>query len=117
MTGPINGAKGYAAGFELAYQQYFDMLPDWMSGFGLQANYTFVDSKRRLYKPVYSPYCSGGNTQANLNLILNGCDTDGRTFGDLPLENLSRHAFNLALLYDKGPISARLAYSWRSKYL
>ena len=117
VTGPINGAKGYAAGFEAAYQQYFDMLPGWLSGFGLQANYTFVDSKRRLYKPVYSPYCSGGNTQANLNLILNGCDTDGRTFGDLPLENLSRHAFNLALLYDQGPISARLAYSWRSRYL
>ncbi|HEX5685542.1 MAG TPA: TonB-dependent receptor [Ideonella sp.] len=117
VTSPINGAKGHAAGFEVAYQQYFDMLPDWMSGFGLQANYTFVDSKRRLYDPVYSPYCSGGNTAANVNLNLNGCDTDGRTFGNLPIEGLSRHAYNLALMYDKGPWSARLAYSWRSKYL
>jgi iron complex outermembrane receptor protein len=117
VTGPINGAKGHAAGFELAYQQYFDMLPDWLSGLGVQANYTFVDSKRRLYNPVYSPYCSGGNTAENVNLNLNGCDTDGRTFGDLPIEGLSRHAYNLTLMYDRGPWSARVAYSWRSKYL
>ena len=36
---------------------------------------------------------------------------------DLPLEYLSRNSYNLALLYDKGPWSARLAYSWRSKSL
>ena len=59
----------------------------------------------------------GGNSAANLNLNLNGCDTDGRTFGNLPLQNLSKNAYNLALLYDRGDISARLAYSWRSKYL
>ncbi|WP_374562266.1 TonB-dependent receptor [Ideonella sp.] len=117
VTGPINGANGHAAGMEVAYQQYFDSLPDWLSGFGVQANYTFVDSKRKLHSPVYSPYCSGGNTAANVNLNLNGCDTDGRTFGDLPIENLSRHAYNLTLMYDKGPVSARVAYSWRSKYL
>lgn len=117
VTSPINGAKGRAAGVEVAYQQYFDMLPSWLSGLGMQANYTFVDSKRRLYNPVYSPYCSGGNTAANVNLNLNGCDTDGRTFGDLPIEGLSRHAYNLTLMYDKGPVSARVAYSWRSKYL
>lgn len=31
--------------------------------------------------------------------------------------NLSKYLFNAALLYDRGPVSARLAYSWRSKYL
>ena len=117
VTGPINGAKGKASGFEVAYQQYFDMLPGWLSGFGLQANYTFVDSKRKLYSPVYSAYCSGSNNATNVNLNLNGCDTDGRTFGDLPIEGLSRDSFNIALLYDQGPVSARVAYSWRSKYL
>jgi len=66
---------------------------------------------------VYSPYCSGGNSAENANLNLNGCDTDGRTFGDLPIEGLSRHSYNLTLMYDKGPWSARVAYSWRSKYL
>jgi iron complex outermembrane recepter protein len=116
-TGPVNGAEGTAKGFELAYQQYFDKLPGWMSGFGLQANYTYVDSHQDLYHPVYQAYCSGGNSASNLNLNLNGCDVDGKTFANLPLNGLSRNAYNLALLYDKGPISARIAYSWRSKAL
>jgi TonB-dependent receptor len=121
VDSPVNGAKGRARGVELAYQQYFDKLsdtlPGWLSGFGMQANFTFVDSKKTLYNPVYQEYCSGGSTQANLNMALNGCDTDGRTFGNLPLEGLSRRAANLAFLYDKGPWSARVAYAWRSKSL
>ena len=117
VTGPINGARGYARGFELAFQQYFDKLPGAFSGLGVQANFTFVDSKRDLYTPVYQKYCTGGDNAANVNLNMNGCDTNGTTFGNLPLENLSRQSYNLALLYDKGPISARLAYNWRSKAL
>jgi TonB-dependent receptor len=117
VTGPVNGASGHARGVELAFQQYFDKLPGAWSGLGVQANFTFVDSKRELYKGVYSKYCTGGDNAANLNLNLNGCDTNGMTFGDLPLENLSRQSYNLALLYDKGPVSARLAYNWRSKAL
>ncbi len=27
----------------------------------MQANFTFVDSSRKLYNPIFSPYCSGGN--------------------------------------------------------
>jgi outer membrane receptor protein involved in Fe transport len=38
-------------------------------------------------------------------------------FGNMPLSGLSRNSFNAALLYDKGPLSMRLAYSWRGKYL
>lgn len=118
VTAPVNGAKGHARGFEIAFQRYLDMLPGWMSGLGVQANYTYVDSKTKPYSPVQTPFCAGTSTDAaNLNLNINGCDTDGRTFGDLPLQNLSKHAYNLALLYDWGPLSARVAYSWRSKYL
>ena len=118
VTSPVNGAKGKARGFEVAYQQYFDKLPGWMSGIGMQANFTFVDSSTKMYNPVFSEYCSStGNNVANLNLNMNGCDTDGRTFGNLPLQGLSRRSANLALMYDKGPLSSRLAYSWRSKHL
>jgi TonB-dependent receptor len=117
VTGPVNGAKGHARGIELAYQQYFDKLPGWMSGLGLQANYTYVDSKQKLYSPVFSAYCNGSGQSATLNTNMNGCDTNGQTFNDLPLPLLSKNAYNLALLYDKGPWSARLAYSWRSKNL
>lgn len=114
---PVNGALGSARGIEVAYQQYFDRLPGWLAGFGVQANYTHVKTKRDLYDPVFSPWCGAGNNAANLNLNLNGCDTDGRSFGDLPLEYMSRNSYNLALLYDRGPWSARLAWSWRSKSL
>ena len=117
-TAPVNGAKGFARGFEVAYQQYFDKLPGALAGFGVQANYTFVHSKTKPYQSTYTPLCSGTSTDAvNLNLNSNGCDTDGRTFGDLPLTYLSRDTYNLALLYDRGPLSARVAYNWRSKYL
>ncbi len=116
-TGPVNGAKGHARGIELAWQQYFENLPEWATGFGMQANFTFVDSKRDLYNPVFQKYCSGGSGAANLNLTLNGCDTNGETFGDLPLQNLSRQSANIALMFDRGPVSARMAYNWRSKSL
>ncbi|HEX7641426.1 MAG TPA: TonB-dependent receptor [Burkholderiaceae bacterium] len=116
VTGPVNGADGVARGFEIGYQQYFDKLPGAFSGLGMQANFTFVDSHENLYSPVNQAYCTGNNNgAANLALNLNGCDTNGRTFGNLPLQNLSRQTYNLALLYDKGQVSARLAYNWRSK--
>ena len=117
MNGPVNGAKGYARGMELAYQQYFDFVPSWLQGLGLQANYTYVDSKVKRYNSVFSAYCTPGAGQDNLNLFINGCDTDGRTFGDMPLDNLSRNTYNIALLFDRGPISARIAYNWRGRYL
>jgi TonB-dependent receptor len=117
VTSPVNGANGKINGIELAFQTYFDKLPGWLSGFGVQGNMTYVDSKSRLNTPVSSVYCSGGNGADNFVLNLNGCDTDGRQFGNLPLQGLSRKAYNLTLMYDKGPLSARLAYSWRSRYL
>ena len=118
VTAPVNGARGTARGIEIAYQQYFDFVPDWLRGIGLQANYTYVDGKQKLYNPVFSAYCSGNNGGAsNLNLSLNGCDTNGTAFGDLPLQGLSKNTYNIALMFDKGPLSARLAWNWRSKNL
>jgi TonB-dependent receptor len=119
VTGPVNGAKGRANGLEAAYQQYFDaLLPDWLAGFGVQTNYTYVQSKQTRYNAVYSPFCSstsGGS--GNFNLNINGCDTNGMSFPDLPMANLSKHTANFALLFDRGGWSGKLAYNWRSKYL
>jgi TonB-dependent receptor len=117
VTGPVNGAKGKVDGLEVAFQQYFDKLPGWLSGFGTQASFTYVNSSRTRYNSVNTGYCAAGNGASNLNLMANGCDTDGRSFGSMPLENLSKQTVNFALLYDQGPWSARFAYSWRSKYL
>ena len=118
VTGPTNGASGRASGAELAYQQYFDKLPGLWSGIGISANYTYLDSRLNLNAPPHLAWCTPKDTPAaNMARDLAGCDTDGRVLGGLPMTNLSKNAYNLALLYDKGPVSARLAYSWRSKYL
>ena len=43
-NGQINQAKADLYGFELAYQQFFDQLPGWMSHLGVQANYTNIQA-------------------------------------------------------------------------
>ncbi|SDC37233.1 TonB-dependent receptor [Massilia sp. PDC64] len=119
VTSPVNGATGRASGAEIGYQQYFDKLPGWWSGLGVSANYTFIDSHQDLGKPLAQVWCTPQDTNAFIARDLSGCDTDGHLLnvGHVPITGLSRNAFNVALLYDKGPVSARMAYSWRSKYL
>ena len=103
VTRYINGTeKGKVKGFELAYQQFFDFLPGFWSGFGVQGNYTHIDSSGGR-NPVASVLDSNQVTGANLN--------------SLPLEGMSPESYNLAVMYEKYGISARLAYNWRSKYL
>ncbi|MFL6657087.1 MAG: TonB-dependent receptor [Massilia sp.] len=117
VSGPVNAAKGRVTGIELAYQQYFDKLPGLLSGFGLSGNYTYIDSRLDLGLPAGRTWCTPSSTAAVLVTSLGGCDTNGHYFGDLPLTGLSRNSYNLSLLYDKGPVSARMAYTWRSKAL
>jgi TonB-dependent receptor len=117
VTGPTNGAHGHARGFEIAYQQYYDFVPEWLRGIGTQVSFTYVDSKRKLNNPVQSAWCSGGDGADNLNLSINGCDVDMRSFSDLPLQGLSKKTINFAVMYERGPVQARLAYNWRSRYL
>jgi TonB-dependent receptor len=118
ITAPVNGAKGRATGLEIGYQQYFDKLPGWLSGFGVSGNYTYIDSRLNLGKPVGGVWCTPKDTnEANMARDLAGCDTDGHLLGGVPMTGLSKNALNFALLYDQGPWSARVAYGWRSKYL
>jgi TonB-dependent receptor len=115
LTSPINGARGRVSGMEVGYQQYFDKLPGLLSGFGVSGNYTYINSHLDLGLPGNRQWCTPSTDQTTLISALGGCDTNGRYFaGDLPVMGLSKNAYNLALLYDKGPVSARLAYSWRS---
>ncbi|CAN5532689.1 TonB-dependent receptor [soil metagenome] len=102
VTQPYNAGHGTINGFEVAYQQYFDFLPGALKGIGVQANYTYVDSKGAR-NAAANPYDSSQVTQAGAQ--------------ELPLEGLSKNSYNLAALYDYGPISARLAYNWRQQYL
>ena len=124
ITAPDNVARGSVGGLELAGQTYFDhlpgfdrFLPEWAKGFGISANYTYIDSRQKLYHPFNLKYCPASSSFNNSSLSLYGCDTNGLPFTSLPIQYLSRNAYNVAFLYDRGPLSARLAYSWRSRFL
>jgi TonB-dependent receptor len=118
ITSQVNGATGRARGVEIGYQQYFDKLPGLLAGFGVSGNYTYIDSRMNLGSPVTRSWCTPKDTMdANLARDLAGCDTDGHVLGGLPMVGMSKNAYNLALLYDQGPLSTRLAYTWRGKYL
>jgi TonB-dependent receptor len=100
VRGPANFAgRGHVKGFEVAYQQTFDFLPGLLSGLGVNTNYTHVKSKgipNSLLSVTTAPQTGEGN---------------------LPLEQLSKHNANFTLFYEKGPLSMRGSYSWRSKFL
>jgi TonB-dependent receptor len=83
-------------GFEAGFRDFFDFLPGPFSGLGFEANYTDVESKSP------SSY---------------GLDINGNPINNLPVVALSHSNYNANLLYDKGPFDARLAWSWRSRYL
>lgn len=103
---PTNSDEtGKVKGLEIAYQQFYDFLPQPFDGLGVQAALTFLDSKG-----VQSSAVNNTNTTpaANDPLV---------DLGDLPLQGLSDVTYNIAGIYEKGPISARLAYNWRSDYL
>ena len=106
IHGPITGDGASLRGFELAYQQFFDALPEPWNGLGLQTNYTYVDNQGITNSSLNSAV--GDGTVAQSPLI---------TFTDLPLEGYSKSSYNIVLMFEKTKFSARLAYNWRDEYL
>ncbi len=90
---PENAGTGEIKGVEAAYTTFFDFLPGLWSGFGTQLNYTLIDGKQSL--------------PASLGAA--GAE------GDIP--GVSKTSYNIVGLYEKGPISARLAYNYRSHFV
>lgn len=92
-----NVGKARIDGFELSYQQTYDMLPGIWSGLGMQANYT------RLY--------TSEDVGANIRTDVYGA------FSDLPLEGLSPENYNVIVFFETDKFSTRLAYNFRSEYM
>ncbi len=97
VRGPSNLDDGSMSGFELAYQQTFDMLPPPFDGLGAQATYTYVD---------------GGNLEAPTDEVQRSPFASG-----LPFVGISEDTINLVAFYETDVWSARLAYNWRSEFL
>jgi TonB-dependent receptor len=100
ISRPYNMSHGYIRGAEWGYTQFFDSLPGFLSGLGVSANYTYVDSKG---SPV--------------ELLTPVTKAESGVYATLPLEGLSKRSYNAALIYEKYDFSFRLAYNWRSRYL
>lgn len=96
-----NVGSGDIRGAEIGISKFFDSLPAPFDGLGIDTNYTYIDSK------------------ANIPLLdgVAAIDTDRSSYGQMPIDQLSKNSFNVIGMYEKNGISARLAYSWRSKYL
>lgn len=87
MNRPRNVNEGELKGIELAYRQFYDFLPGWLSGFGTEVNYTYMKGY---------------------------LEDEGKRN---PFVGMSKYAYNVVALYEKGPWSGRLAYNYRSKFV
>ncbi|MBB6426787.1 TonB-dependent receptor [Sphingopyxis sp. JAI128] len=94
LTTYINGDKGKIKGLEISYNQTFPFLPAPFDGLLLNANYTYTDAK---------------------GTVFNEGDIDDPR--PIPLMAAAKHTFNVALGYEKGPVSLRAAGTYRDKYL
>lgn len=102
LEGPVSSRTNFNAkedtiiqGFELGGQTYFDILPGWLSGFGIDLNLTYIDNK----------------APDAFALDINGDELK------VPVIGLSEWAYSATLLYDWDKFSARLAWNWRDRYL
>ncbi|HEX5786958.1 MAG TPA: TonB-dependent receptor [Woeseiaceae bacterium] len=91
VTVPDNGDGATVDGFELGYRQIFENLPGAWSGLGVQASYTYADSDANYTNEVV-----------------------GVSYG---LEGLSKTSYSLVGFYEYGPVTARLAWTWRDEFL
>ena len=91
---PINGETAKVTGVEFSFSQVMDFLPGPLDGLLFQFNYTFTDAKG--------------------DVLTDGDPTDPR---EIMLPSSSRNTFNAVVGYENGPLSLRLAGTYRDKYL
>ena len=84
---PVNGDGAKIKGLELAASHYFSNF----DGLGISGNYTYVDS-----------------TSMSVSQV---------TGKNLPFIGLSETSYNLAIFYEQGSLSSRLAYNYRDDRL
>lgn len=93
ISRPENAGSGKIKGFEVSGQTFFDFLPGWLSGFGAQANLTYIDAKNQLPRAL-------GTSQPMVTLT-----------------GLSKWSYNLSGFYEREKVSLRLSYNYRSSYI
>jgi iron complex outermembrane receptor protein len=89
---PVNGEGASVTGLELSYQTVFDNLPAPLDGFGTQISYTYTDSNADYTNPAIES-------------------------AHYTLQGLSHNSYTIVGFYEKGPLQARVSYTWRDEYL
>ncbi|GAA0529649.1 TonB-dependent receptor [Rhizomicrobium palustre] len=97
LTSYQNAPGGVLRGVEVNYQQQFNFLPHPFDGFGINANYTYVQSK------VHYLFRDGVSTVLKDHLM--------------PWFGASPNSFNATIYYTADKWEARLSSSYRSRYL
>lgn len=87
-----NGQKGKIKGVEIAGQYAFDTSIGWLQGFGVSANYTYVDAsaERETVAGSTAPSCG--------------------------YPGLSPQSYNGSVFYERGDFQARVSYNWRNHF-
>ncbi|MHC9086971.1 TonB-dependent receptor [Luteimonas sp. RIT-PG2_3] len=93
FTQPLNTPGGDLTGYEISYQQPFTFLPGFWQDFGVQLNYTYVDSEIQYLSSTGAPSAKG------------------------PMVGLSKNAWNATLYYDNNKLSARVSAAYRDEYI
>ncbi|HEY0028468.1 MAG TPA: TonB-dependent receptor [Allosphingosinicella sp.] len=103
VTIPVNTRRGRIQGIEAQLTTFFDFegLPNFLSNFGIQANYTLIDGKVEIFNPANGGFLMDRITSS----------------GEPDTGGVSKHTYNIVGLYEGGPFSARLTYNKRSRYL
>ena len=110
VNSTTNGGKGKMDGVEIAYQQFYDMLPAPWDGLGVQATYTYINASGVPNNEVDvedESWLGDDFTDTGIRVSLD----------NVPLQGQSKHTANIVAMYEKNGWSARLAYNWRSRYL
>jgi len=96
ITGPVNTRSATVQGFEAQFSTFFDFLPGALSGLGLQANVTYIDAKA--------------------DFIIFGDGTPNQASVNLPIPDVSKWTYNIVGMYERGGLTLRLAYNYRSEF-
>ena len=94
---------GYIRGIELNYQQNFTFLPGFLANFGLQANYTHLESELDYIIDPGAPATAANPARA-------------RRVAPGPFTGASPDAFNITLFYETDRWNARISTAYRSEY-
>ena len=97
VSSPVNASNGTISGVELGLTYFPKWLPTMLDGLGIQGSYTRLSSSQNVPQAN-----DAGDIVAQL---------------ETPFFGVSNKSYNATLAYEKGPVSARLSYVWRSAFL